>query len=343
MIFSRRKFISTNAILAAGVKLGLSFTPKNTKETFTVDFLGSDSDFEKYQSVFKQLKNYSFALENLHLNRINSSGQAGNDSKAAIVYSPLRTRSADAADLLNAGKHVIIRQPVGITLKDYDNIMNAAGKNNLKAGTFNIPYFMEAVVIANKVYLHKEIGNINHFDITISPAFAGQEEGHLGFGSHLTNLLSWYTGDSIHSLKSGFNKTALPHVNNPNINFQAELKNQTISYTAKQGIKSWKFVIIGDKGKVILTGENTAKLIDNQRIEREIYNTPVPLENRIILTLANFFEACTRDKEPEINLLEGLHAITLNQALVKAQITGKKVRLIEKSGMNEAESGIWNI
>jgi predicted dehydrogenase len=254
------------------------------------------------------------------------------DVDAVIICLPHYLHVGAVIAAAESGKHVLTEKPMAISLKEADNMIEAARRNNVRLMVGQVLRFRGCNVEAKRLIKQGKIGeprNIIRRRLSRSrefrsawardPAKAGGWVLY-GYGSHEVDMMLWLF--DTHASKV----FAQARKNNPywndydEISIQMELANGMIatlnhSLNCVQG--AWDTFITGTEASMYITNQQI--IIDGEKID-------IPMGSAMELQLEEFIDAIREGREPEAS---GANVRKTMQALEAAKLSIANGQIID--------------
>ncbi len=285
----------------------------------------------KAVDMFKPRKMYSSLEQVIEDKEVDGVIVASENAKHAIFSIPL----------MRAGKHVLVEKPIATTLRDAQEMVREAERNNVKLQiAFVMRYHDAAIDIKNRV---KELGKIysitatNHgkcpFDWFVIPELSGGG-AIMDHVVHVADLIRWYTGQEFYEVTAFMGKNIYPELKvEDNALIIAKLSSGTLvsidcSWSRPSSWPIWGDVymhIVGENGAIFLNAFNQNIMLGDDKGFRYNYFGPDADKNMI----EDFIRAIQFDQQPIATGVDGLRALEVVIAAYKSINEGRTVRITE--------------
>jgi len=258
------------------------------------------------------------------------------DVDAVIVCLPHYLHVGAVVAAAESGKHVLTEKPMAISLKETDDMIEAAQRNSVTLMVGQVLRFREANVRAKELIKEGKIGEPRnmirrrlsrslefHSEWARDPAKAG---GWLlyGYGSHEVDMMLWLFDTHAQRVYAQARKNN-PYWNDyDEISIQMELANgmiATLNHSLNCVTGAWD---------TFITGTEASMYINNQQIIIDGEKMDVPMGPAMELQLKEFIDAIREGREPEAS---GANVRKTMQALEAAKLSIAKGQIIETESL----------
>ena len=274
--------------------------------------------------------------------------------KIAAICTPSNTHLNLASEYLNNNHHVIIEKPIGLDLKQLDQIIAIADKVNLKTTVCHQNRFNLSVKRLRKSIQEKHFGRLyygvaavrwsRNTDYYSSAFWRGKWESDGGAlmnqSIHNIDLLMWMMGSPVIEVFGYIDNKKHPSIDVEDMGV-ALLKFANGSYgIIESSMNTYPenfeetLSIFGEKGTVVLGGKSVNKIIhwnvkDDSIEDLEKFNEEVDsvYGNGHIALYKDFIEAIEQDREPAITLHDGRNAVEVILAIYLSSFEKRPVQL----------------
>lgn len=258
------------------------------------------------------------------------------DVDAVIICLPHYLHLAAAIAAAESGKHVLTEKPMAISLKEADDMIEAAQRNNVCLMVGQVLRFRRCNVEAKRLIKEGRIGeprNIIRRRLSKSrefrsgwardPAKAGGWVLY-GYGSHEVDMMLWLF--DTHASKV----YAQARENNPywndydEVSIQMELANgmiATLNHSLNCASGAWDTYITGTEASMYITSQQI--MIDGEKMD-------IPMGPAMDLQLKEFIDAISEGREPEAS---GTSVRKTMQALEAAKLSIANGQIIDTRDM----------
>jgi predicted dehydrogenase len=258
------------------------------------------------------------------------------DVDAVIVCLPHYLHVGAAIAAAESGKHILTEKPMAISLKEADDMIEAAMRNNVRLMVGQVLRFRGCNVEAKRLIKDGKIGeprNIIRRRLSRSrefrsewardPAKAGGWVLY-GYGSHEVDMMLWLFDTHANRVYAQARKNN-PYWNDyDEIGIQMELANgmiATLNHSLNCVMGAWDTFITGTKASMYITNQQIT--IDGEKID-------VPMGPAMELQLKEFINAINEGREPESS---GVNVRKTMQALEAARLSIAKGQIMDTKGM----------
>jgi len=258
------------------------------------------------------------------------------DVDAVIVCLPHYLHVGAVVAAAESGKHVLTEKPMAISLKETDDMIEAAQRNSVTLMVGQVLRFREANVRAKELIKEGKIGEPRnmirrrlsrslefHSEWARDPAKAG---GWLlyGYGSHEVDMMLWLFDTHAQRVYAQARKNN-PYWNDyDEISIQMELANgmiATLNHSLNCVTGAWDTFITGTEASMYINNQQI--IIDGEKID-------VPMGPAMELQLKEFIDAIREGREPEAS---GANVRKTMQALEAAKLSIAKGQIIETESL----------
>ncbi|RLE82597.1 MAG: gfo/Idh/MocA family oxidoreductase [Thermoprotei archaeon] len=264
------------------------------------------------------------------------------DIDAVIVAS----ENAKHRDLVIAaaehGKHVICEKPIATTLKDADEMVQAAKKHRVKFQTAFVMRYHEATVEVKKLLERGEIGDILVITTTNHGMYPGlwfADPKLAGGGAvmdhtvHTADLMRWYTEDEVNTVYARIGVNIRPHLPTEDnalilLRFRkGVLGSIDCSWSRPDNWPIWGDVylgIIGTEGYILVDAfRSCITLASENKTLKWIYHGP-DCDKEMI---RDFVKCIEEDREPRASGWDGRQALEIALAAYESHKRGEVIEL----------------
>jgi len=258
------------------------------------------------------------------------------DVDAVIVCLPHYLHVGAVVAAAESGKHVLTEKPMAISLKETDDMIEAAQRNSVTLMVGQVLRFREANVRAKELIKEGKIGEPRnmirrrlsrslefHSEWARDPAKAG---GWLlyGYGSHEVDMMLWLFDTHAQRVYAQARK------NNPYWNDYDEISIQMELANGMMGTLNHSLNCVAGAWDTFITGTEASMYINNQQIIIDGEKIDVPMGPAMELQLKEFIDAIREGREPEAS---GANVRKTMQALEAAKLSIAKGQIIETESL----------
>ncbi len=102
------------------------------------------------------------------------------DVDVVCIATPSGDHPAIGIDAARAGKHVVVEKPIGLTLKEIDDLIDACRSQNVKLCTVHQNRFNPAIAKLREAFEQGKFGRLSHGSVAVLRP--GQVAGHVETG-----------------------------------------------------------------------------------------------------------------------------------------------------------------
>ena len=341
--WSRREFVQKSSLAVIGMQVGLasgipcqdntnSYVISEHIKPLKLSWLGTHKALEDYLRILQKMPQVVL---------IDPQDALFSQAEAVIIAVPLRQRAELAKRALLAGCHVLIDTPMACSYEEFDEIQGVAIQQDKRIAIASFHRFLKSAYYAREIIFKQEIGEVTSIQIqvyseTTAPLLSGSQEGYVGKGLPLFDLVRWMCA------KTPFTLTAAPEnraatVYKPQkvlyllVNFnRIPLAYMTTTLISPEIPGGWLITIYGQKGILQLTANgDLQRLGETGRWEQLVRGEAIHYQIAMQCLLQDFIASCHSGKEPEVNSLDGMAGVALTLATVDSAKTGKTIQMIE--------------
>lgn len=260
------------------------------------------------------------------------------DVDAVIICLPHYLHVGAAVTAANRGKHVLTEKPMAISLKEADEMIEAAQKNKVCLMVGQVLRFSERNMKVKELIKEGKVGkpiNIIRRRLSSSGEFRSEWAREplkaggwviYGYGSHEADMMLWLF--DTYALRV----YAQARKNNPywndydEVSIQMELANDmiaTLNHSLNCNSGAWDTLIMGTEGSMYITN-------DQLTVNGEKLNLPMGAVGAMERQLKEFLDAVREGREPEAS---GVNVRKTMQALEAAKLSIAKGQVIDTKDM----------
>ncbi|HID27691.1 MAG TPA: Gfo/Idh/MocA family oxidoreductase [Methanosarcinales archaeon] len=247
------------------------------------------------------------------------------------------------------GIHVLCDKPIALNLKDADEIIEVARKNNIKLMVPFNPRFQLPMIKAKEMIDNGEIGDLQYIyavkfgknpqnikDFDTSWFFDTKKSGCGGFGDigiHAIDALRWLIGDEADKVYADirYNEEGIDEMGIATIEFRNGVITSLISgWTFPFGSAPWldvKFEILGKNGALVIDKPLYEPVWDFQIFTSEKAEHQDLGRRDVPANVDEFINCIMEDREPAITGEDAKAALEIVLAAYESAKTGMEVKL----------------
>lgn len=272
---------------------------------------------------------------------------------AVIITTPHGLHREHALKALEGGKHVLVEKPMALTVKDCEEMIEAAKSRGLKLMVGHSRRYFPVDRVAKEVLERGEIGEIIMVRLSMGMAapdfnFMDKDTWYrdpelskglfIGFGVHIVDRLNWWVGSRLRSIFARFGAYwGSEEVENGGMVF-VEYENGTYAtiwtlYSGPDRIRRPYFPgltdtaeIVGEKGLLLVKSYQGVSIRKGEEWETLLQPPKEEIEKGVFESqLDDFLTSILEDREPPITGEDGKRAVELCEA---AYTSWKEDRLV---------------
>jgi len=246
------------------------------------------------------------------------------DVDAVIVCLPHYLHVEAVVTAAESGKHILTEKPMAISLKEVDDMIEAARRNHVRLMVGQVLRFREVNKKAKQLIkegklgeprnmIRRRFGRSQEFrsEWARDPAKAGGWVLY-GYGSHEVDMMLWLFDTHASKVYAQARKNN-PYWNDyDEVSIQMELANSmiaTLNHSLNSVSGAWDTFIMGTEASMYITGEQI--VLNGDKMS-------VPTGPAMELQLKEFIDAIKEDREPEAS---GINVRKTMQALEAAKLS----------------------
>jgi len=227
---------------------------------------------------------------------------------AVIICLPHHLHADAAIAAAEAGRHILCEKPMAITLSEVDAMLEAAQAAGVTLMVGQVLRFREANTLARRTLSEGKIGQPRHLirrryhymRSYPSALWATEPEKTggwvlYGFGSHEVDMILWLLDTYAERIYADGAKVNPQWRDYDDIALQMRLANGVVAsldLSLNSHTDAWDTVIIGDRGSMLITGEEVV-------VNGEAIPAPMDPSGGFVPQLAEFVSAVREGREPE--------------------------------------------
>lgn len=258
------------------------------------------------------------------------------DVDAVHICLPPFLHAEAAIAAAEKGKHVLTEKPMAISLKETDNMIEAAQRNNVRLMVGQVLRFRGANRKARQIIKEGKIGEPRNMirrrygrsrefrsEWARDPAKAGGWVLY-GYGSHELDMMLWLFNTHASKVYAQGRKNN-PYWNDyDEVSIQMEFANgviATLNHSTNSVLGEWDTYIMGTEASMYI--KNELIILNGKTIE-------IPMGPAMELQLNEFYSAIREEREPEAS---GVNVRATMQALEAAKLSIEKGQIIHTEDM----------
>jgi len=258
------------------------------------------------------------------------------DVEAVIICLPHHLHVDAVVTAAESGKHVLTEKPMAISLKEADDMIKAAQKNNVRLMVGQVLRFRETNIKAKQLIREGKIGEPRNMirrrfgrsqefrsEWARDPAKAGGWVLY-GYGSHEVDMMLWLFDTHASKVYAQARKNNSYWNDYDEVSIQMELDNgmiATLNHSLNSVSGAWDTFIMGTEASMYITSEQI--IINGEKIS-------VPMGPAMELQLQEFIDAVRESREPEAS---GANVRKTMQALEAAKLSIANGQVIDTKDM----------
>jgi hypothetical protein len=318
MRHSRRSFLSSSLLLSgmSAIFPGLltSCLSRDGRKELQISFIGTREQYDGFRPYFSKLRSCSFVF---------SSFQTSLSGDADIVF--LHQESANKSSyillLLEQGRDVLCRYPLGYSLGEYAGISEFQVKHGRMIGMLNPLIFYPSTRVLKEIILEQAV-SIKDIRINCHPGKLETDfpvSGLSGTAQPIQRMVSYISGSYPRRL------LALEKDQGGLAGIELGYDSFTCLIRFDESQIGWNMEVEGDD--FICRSDHTGLLSVNNEVEPRLAPDPGVFEDSLMENLENFMHAVRIREQSLVNSLDGLASIVLNNAVEESLNRGSEVFL----------------
>jgi predicted dehydrogenase len=258
------------------------------------------------------------------------------DVDAVIVCLPHYLHVDAVVAAAESGKHVLTEKPMAISLKETDEMIDAAQRNGVTLMVGQVLRFRQCNVEAKRLIaegkigeprniVRRRLGNSREFrsEWARDPAKAGGWVLY-GYGAHEVDMMLWLFDTHARKVFAQAQKNN-PYWNDyDEISIQMELANgviATLNHSLNCVVGAWDTFITGTENSMYITNDQIAMVGEKMSI---------PMGPAMEIQLREFIDAIYEGREPEAS---GVNVRKTMQALEAAKLSIASGQIVDTEGL----------